>query len=355
MFVIWISAFGLSKEDDCRKIEFKDQMHHKALINHVIRIYHRVDIDVCELNCFLEPNCRSYNYGESGDGLFVCELSDVHHSQGSDGELEARIGFKYVAINEDSCLRSPCPNNATCQTGYGDQGFRCICPRGYYGEKCNLDIKECLDGSHNCSANLSCVDVPGSFQCNCPIGYTGDGFNCSDIKECMDGSHSCSRFASCVDVPGSFQCTCLSGYTGDGVSCIKICDSDWNRHGEKCYKLFTSVKNWNEAKATCDNHGASLVKIESHDENNFISATYLTGQVVDYWIGLSDADHEGVWTWVDGTGLTSYNNWRSDQPNDVGSGQDCVGIRMGIHHNKEYNAEWHDNSCQNTKGFICEK
>ena len=86
--------------DDCRKIEFKDQMHHKALINHVIRIYHRIDIDVCELNCFLEPNCRSYNYGESGDGLFVCELSDVHHSQGSDGELEARIDFKYVAINE---------------------------------------------------------------------------------------------------------------------------------------------------------------------------------------------------------------------------------------------------------------
>lgn len=96
------------------------------------------------------------------------------------------------------------------------------------------------------------------------------------------------------------------------------------------------------------------MKIESHDENNFISATYLTGQV-DYWIGLPDADHEGVWTWVDGTGLTSYNNWRSDQPNDAGSGQDCVGIRMGIHHNKEYDAEWHDNSCQNTKGFICEK
>lgn len=95
------------------------------------------------------------------------------------------------------------------------------------------------------------------------------------------------------------------------------------------------------------------MKIESHDQNNFISATYLTGQV-DYWIGLSDADHEGVWTWVDGTGLTSYNNWRSDQPNDAG-GQDCAGIRMGIHHNKEYDAEWHDNSCQNTKGFICEK
>ena len=86
--------------DDCRKIEFKDQMHHKALINHVIRIYHRVDIDACELNCFLEPNCRSYNYGESVDGLFVCELSDVHHSQASDGELEARVGFKYVVINE---------------------------------------------------------------------------------------------------------------------------------------------------------------------------------------------------------------------------------------------------------------
>ena len=96
------------------------------------------------------------------------------------------------------------------------------------------------------------------------------------------------------------------------------------------------------------------MKIESHDENDFITATYLTGQV-DYWIGLSDADHEGVWKWVDGTELIGYKNWRSDQPNNAGSGQDCAGIRMGSHYGKEYNAEWHDNSCQNKKGFICEK
>ena len=97
------------------------------------------------------------------------------------------------------------------------------------------------------------------------------------------------------------------------------------------------------------------MKIESHDENNFISVTYLTGRV-DYWIGLSDADHEGVWTWVDGTRLTGCNNWRSGQPNDASSsGQDCAGIRMGNHHGNEYDAEWHDNSCEKTKGFICEK
>ena len=76
---------------------------------------------------------------------------------------------------------------------------------------------------------------------------------------------------------------------------------------------------------------------------------------MDYWIGLSDADHEGVWKWVDGTRLTGYENWRSGQPNNFGGGQDCAGIRMGIHFDKVYDAEWHDHPCEKKKRFICEK
>ena len=132
-----------------------------------------------------------------------------------------------------------------------------------------------------------------------------------------------------------------------------VCDAEWNNYGEKCYKLFTSVHDWNEAKVICENDGATLVKIDSADENNFINTTYLTGQV-DYWIGLSDSYNEGTWKWIDGTELTGYENWRSDQPNNAGN-QDCAGIRRGTHFNKYYDAEWHDNSCQKTKGFICEK
>ena len=41
----------------------------------------------------------------------------------------------------------------------------------------------------------------------------------ADVDECTDGGHDCSMNAECVNVPGSFQCTCRSGYTGNGVNC----------------------------------------------------------------------------------------------------------------------------------------
>ena len=41
-----------------------------------------------------------------------------------------------------------------------------------------------------------------------------------DINECQLGTDNCSPFATCTDTPGSYQCTCNPGYTGDGRTCI---------------------------------------------------------------------------------------------------------------------------------------
>lgn len=95
------------------------------------------------------------------------------------------------------------------------------------------------------------------------------------------------------------------------------------------------------------------MKIESVEENSFIKSQYLSSKV-DYWIGLSDSIEEGDWNWVDGTNSTGYTNWGNGQPNDS-NGQDCAGIRMGTYSNTNYDAQWHDNSCLKTKGFICRK
>ena len=42
------------------------------------------------------------------------------------------------------------------------------------------DIDECgTDRIHaSCHANATCVNTPGSFQCVCRPGYSGDGANC---------------------------------------------------------------------------------------------------------------------------------------------------------------------------------
>ena len=42
------------------------------------------------------------------------------------------------------------------------------------------DVDECRRGLDNCHPNADCFDVPGSFNCSCKPGYTGDGvMNCT--------------------------------------------------------------------------------------------------------------------------------------------------------------------------------
>ena len=84
--------------DDCRTIQFREGMKNMALINHIIKRYQGVNKEMCELKCYLEPNCVSYNYGPLNDELSVCELSDTHHSQVSSSELESRDHFIYRSI-----------------------------------------------------------------------------------------------------------------------------------------------------------------------------------------------------------------------------------------------------------------
>ncbi|KAL9970505.1 hypothetical protein ACROYT_G022891 [Oculina patagonica] len=212
--------------DDCRILKFNPRASDKVLVNHVIKSVKLQRQDMCEIRCYREPNCVSYNYGPMQNEKPWCDLNNSTYLQVSSSDFVTKEGYTYRDVL-NLCLSSPCPGNTTCQTGFGDQGYRCLmpsCPQGYYGDSCQFDIKECIEGSHNCSSNAVCVDLPGSFQCNCKVGYTGNGVNCIDVKECIEGSHNCSSNAVCVDLPGSFQCNCKVGYTENGVNCIAVND-----------------------------------------------------------------------------------------------------------------------------------
>ncbi len=41
------------------------------------------------------------------------------------------------------------------------------------------DIDECAADTDNCSANAVCIDLVGSFGCECNTGFSGDGVNCT--------------------------------------------------------------------------------------------------------------------------------------------------------------------------------
>ncbi|XP_046861474.1 fibulin-1-like [Xenia sp. Carnegie-2017] len=91
---------------------------------------------------------------------------------------------------------------------------------GYSGE-CNScqDINECQ--SSPCGKDHSCINIPGSYECNCSTGYKRDKSKkkCIDANECQFSP--CGKDHSCINIAGSYECRCSTGYKLDKSK--KIC------------------------------------------------------------------------------------------------------------------------------------
>ena len=54
-----------------------------------------------------------------------------------------------------------------------------------------VDVNECTADMHQCDAQASCMNLIGSYDCQCSDGYDGDGFSFVDIDECI--SNPCDQ------------------------------------------------------------------------------------------------------------------------------------------------------------------
>nr|XP_056708774.1 EGF-containing fibulin-like extracellular matrix protein 1 [Euleptes europaea] len=102
------------------------------------------------------------------------------------------------------------------------------------------DIDECATGTHNCQSDQLCLNLRGSFACQCPSGYQKRGDQCIDIDECVLPPFCHHR---CVNIPGSYYCQCNSGFklTTDNHTCADIneCDTS-NPCAQLCYNVLSS-------------------------------------------------------------------------------------------------------------------
>nr|XP_054596861.1 hepatic lectin-like [Nothobranchius furzeri] len=142
--------------------------------------------------------------------------------------------------------------------------------------------------------------------------------------------------------------------------CLKL-DRNWEKHGDKCYYFSNISLSWKESRSFCEDLGADLVKIDSREEQEFlvekVETVVMDGIWESFWIGLTDSEVEGNWTWVDGSPLNSRMKfWLEGQPDNSkarsASGEDCVTI---LTRGAEDLNIWNDDVCILAYKSICEK
>ncbi|KAK0080201.1 hypothetical protein PV325_000299 [Microctonus aethiopoides] len=227
------------------------------------------------------------------DNLYLDNLAESTPTSASSETLECPstniVRVKYKCPGRENswtdCVKSHC------------------CP-GY-----NFINGQCISANINpCTLNLCeqrCEYILQKVVCTCWDGYRftptsndnderDNKLMCIDIDECKENIHNCEQI--CVNIPGSFICDCKNGFTLDigNKTCVEITD-ELNLNDNKCatnchevLSLKNKIMTLENKLLSLENSVASLmnsgVKLSgqfrtsnppsSHDELHFASAAY---------------------------------------------------------------------------------
>ncbi|ABI99299.1 C-type lectin-like protein [Deerpox virus W-848-83] len=80
------------------------------------------------------------------------------------------------------------------------------------------------------------------------------------------------------------------------------CPKGWIGFGYKCFYFSEDSKNWTFGNTFCTSLGATLVKVETEEELNFLKR-YKDSS--DHWIGLNRESSNHPWKWADNSNYNS--------------------------------------------------
>ncbi|MFT7805709.1 protein eyes shut homolog [Arapaima gigas] len=176
-------------------------------------------------NCEFLP-CEASNPCENGASC-VEESNHAHFPLGFRCNCPHGFLGPRCETNVDECQSSPCLHGFCYDVV---DGFYCLCKPGYAGLHCEQDVDDCV--TNKCENNSSCKDLHLGYQCLCETGWEGE-YCQRETDECK--SLPCRNNGTCTDLLAGFKCTCQPGWTGPDCSTkVNECDSKPCLNGASC-------------------------------------------------------------------------------------------------------------------------
>ena len=253
-------------------------------------------------------------------------------------------GFGDPFIVLESCAQIPgmIEDNSDCDDANADvnPGMDELCNDGI-----DNDCDGYLDDESSVDAFVGYLDTDGD-------GYGGGDLmaSCDDIYYATDDD--CDDDDVDVSPDATEVCDGIDNDCDGNIDTNWLCRNELSycrlrKNQGSSYLFCRDNRTWSVAKGECASLGYHLVTINDSGED-----TWLDGQVDNFsssrqwWIGYNDITLEDYWDWDGPYG--TYTNWSSGEPNDAGSGEDCVLL------NQTSNGGWSDASCSTSTYFVCE-
>ncbi|GFS34970.1 wall associated kinase 5 [Actinidia rufa] len=104
------------------------------------------------------------------------DLANIQHREKLPVMLDWAVGYEPCDEARKNQTSYACKENSECYNFDNGPGYRCNCSEGYEGNPylsngCQ-DIDECMISS---PCNMTCRNLPGTYNCSCPKGFEGDG------------------------------------------------------------------------------------------------------------------------------------------------------------------------------------
>ncbi|KAL4236467.1 hypothetical protein ACF0H5_004853 [Mactra antiquata] len=134
------------------------------------------------------------------------------------------------------------------------------------------------------------------------------------------------------------------------------CQPGWHQYRFTCYYLNETGATWNDAVNYCTSFGAQLVEYNDMQEINFVlqlasssNVNWGSSRWRGFYVGGSDFEREGYFTWKRSKNKVLPLNWLPGQPDNGGNKEHCMMTLVN------QGGKWNDNPCNRKDEFVCEK